>query len=746
MASNNFDLAPPPKTVDGLLAVPIDIQGITAKLTFDGATESGSGEATLNFIMGPHNGNPIFDLRQTVLSAWLDGTPFPVAQLAHHDFGGGSDAELRIVQSVLAADSGHTLRVTYELGLPQASTAGSYQPQLTWSRGPRLTFNFGFTDLGAGRYLEAWIPANLIFDQFELALELQILNTSIHHMLITNGSVTELGMNHWSIIFPSRFTALSPLLELRASDTLTNMTGTTTLPVSGQVVTIEASKLATSSIDLGGQINSLNAWLAANENSIGPYMHGSRFVAFLHFGGMEYEGGTTSGAGPLQHETYHSWWGRGVKPGTQNDAWWDEAWTVYVTSGFGPAPFNFANTPVELFLQNPWIRRTHPDSYISGRMFFQGVASTVGDNALRNFMSQFYEGHLNRPVTTLELESFLLCKSGETGLVDAFHRFVYGFADPVTTPNLWMRDDPTHTGAELWEGRFWDSPDLWIRNADDGLSGHQNPIEGRDNWFYARVRNEGGIARHFMVTFNVKQFAGTQFVYQDDFLPCIAATGGFELAPGESRIVKAKWLAPLVPPAGTHGCLLAAALARADHPVGGRHVWEDNNLAQKNLTVVELDPNDWVVIPIVIGNWFTRSRSVTLEFVRPRGFSRMRASILHPVGLEQIIDEKELLDCGGEESLRERTVPLEIWTNKSGPVWAERYFFKAQERRLPVGRVARCKVASKTGFPIVLGIRLEVPQNAKPGISLLVDLVQRDQKERIVGGIAVQINIRRTVP
>ena len=33
-------------------------------------------------------------------------------------------------------------------------------------------FNFGFTDLGAGRYLESWMPANLIFDQFALDLEL----------------------------------------------------------------------------------------------------------------------------------------------------------------------------------------------------------------------------------------------------------------------------------------------------------------------------------------------------------------------------------------------------------------------------------------------------------------------------------------------------------------------------------------------------------------------------------------------
>ena len=171
ITGTNLHLAPPAKMVAGLWAVPIDIQRITATLTFDGLTASGTGDATMEFTMGLQSGKPIFDLRQTITAAWLDGVPLPVAKLAHHDFGGGTDAELRIIETVLVAGSMHTLRVTYTLGTPRASTAGSYQPTMTWSNGPRLAFNFGFTDLGAGRYLEAWVPANLIFDQFELILD-----------------------------------------------------------------------------------------------------------------------------------------------------------------------------------------------------------------------------------------------------------------------------------------------------------------------------------------------------------------------------------------------------------------------------------------------------------------------------------------------------------------------------------------------------------------------------------------------
>lgn len=40
MSNTNFDLAPVPKTVDGLLAVPIDIQQLTATMVFDGASQT----------------------------------------------------------------------------------------------------------------------------------------------------------------------------------------------------------------------------------------------------------------------------------------------------------------------------------------------------------------------------------------------------------------------------------------------------------------------------------------------------------------------------------------------------------------------------------------------------------------------------------------------------------------------------------------------------------------------------------
>ena len=754
----NFDLAPPPTTVDGLLAVPIDLQQVTASLVFDGASATGTGDATMQFVTGPQDGNPIFDLRQTITAAWLDGSPVAVAKLAHHDFGGGPQAQLRVLESVLGAGSSHLLRVTYTLGPPQASTAGSYQPAMTWSAGPRLAFNFGFTDLGAGRYLESWVPANLIFDQFPLTLDLRVVGTAIPHTPITNGAVTVIGQNHWSsVAFPARFSALSPLLELRATDTLSSMTDTVTLPVSGATVAIEAWKLAGGPVDLGAQIANLKTWLAANEQSSGPYVHGGRFVVFFHVGGMEYEGGTTTGVGALRHETFHSWFARGLKPASQPDGWWDEAWTVYNDLGAsGSAPFDFSNPPVELRPQNLWVRVTAGDAYTDGEVFFQGVASVMGAPTLRSRMRELYLKRRDRPITTMDLEELLVARSGRYELVDAFHRFVYGFPDPDPAPDLWLKDDAAHTGAHAWGGPFWDSPDLWIRNADDGGTTHQPVESGQDNWFHARIRNQGSTAaRHFLVAFNVLPFAGVEFRFPDDFLPAAAAVAGFELAPGAATVVKARWPADQVPPPGTHACWLASVFTRLDTPVAGRYVWEHNNLAQKNLAVVDLVPDDWFLLPFVVNRFASERRPLILELWRPEGFERMAVAVLQPSGtaLEGLStrqaalplagdlgDRSEQLDCGGGPPPDDA---LTFPRTEAASLSTLRRFQASREVEFVPGKRARLHLRPRAG-QLALGLRVQVPAQAEPGSTVRLNLVRRaEEGERLLGGLAVDIRVRK---
>ena len=756
----NFDLAPPPKTVDGLFAVPIDIQSISAVFTFDGAGETAFADATIEYIVGPDDGNPIFDLRQDITQAWVDGVVFPIGQLEHHEFGSGTFTDLRVIEDVQTAGSVHTLRVLYDLAIPNCELGG-YAPALEWTAGPRLTFVFGLSDLREARYAEAFLPANLIFDQFSISLEIQINNTVAAHSVITNASITNLGPNHWQLEFPARFSAVSPLLEVRSTDTLVQQTDTVLLPVSGITVNIEAWKPTGSVINLTTQINNIKAFLADNENDYGAYIHGDRFVAFFNGGGMEYEGGTTTGTGPLLHETFHSWYARGLKPAGQADGWFDEGFTNFHDAGADDSQaFDFSDAPILLCSRDPWQRQTPDNAYNDGSRFWRGMASMLGVSSVNDLMSELYETHNGKPVSTANIEEFLLSKSGEPEVVDAFHRFVYGFSDPSPSPDLWLRDDPGHTGADEWDGVFWDSPDLWIRNSDDGGTTHQSPEYGQSNWFHARLRNKSkaGAATHFVVTFHSKGFAGTQFVYPDDFLPCIAAKAEFDLAPGDTRIVKARWPRSLIPPEGSHTCLLASVITREDHPEDGRHVWEDNNLAQKNLTVVDMLPDTFMILPIVVRNflrvWDPR---FDLEVWKPKRAFDLKVSLIHPsndfLKAAKIkpfeiqanfssSSPQTLLDCGSYTPGPDLVNKGRIITSAT-PDLALRRFPNSFEAILSE-RKPRLRVELPPRSQRVVGLKIAVSSKAEAGEPIKLHFVQRHVKtKKIVGGVAVEVRIKR---
>jgi hypothetical protein len=144
---------------------------------------------------------------------------------------------------------------------------------------------------------------------------------------------------------------------------------------------------------------------------------------------------------------------------------------------------------------------------------------------------------------------------------------------------------------------------------------HQNPVAGQDNWFCARLHNRGeGIARTVVVTHTVQEWAGTQFVHPADYTPYTAIVGHFNLVPDEPAIVVAQWAAADVQGEGTHACWLSAAYATGDPIVSGAHVWEANNLAQKNLTIVEMAAGESAELTFVIGNRAVfEARRVVLE-------------------------------------------------------------------------------------------------------------------------------------
>lgn len=110
--------APDPILVGGVTAVPISIQSVTAVVQCDCVIATATATATIVFSVGLHPGRPIFDLRQTIISARLDGVAIATSDLSHHIFNGDSAARMRVLDRDMAAGSTHILEFDYEIEEP----------------------------------------------------------------------------------------------------------------------------------------------------------------------------------------------------------------------------------------------------------------------------------------------------------------------------------------------------------------------------------------------------------------------------------------------------------------------------------------------------------------------------------------------------------------------------------------------------------------------------------------------------
>jgi len=367
-------------------------------------------------------------------------------------------------------------------------------------------------------------------------------------------------------------------------------------------------------------------------------------------------------------------------------------------------------------------------------------------------------------------------------MLQSFHD--RGILKVAAGADIYIRDDTADPGTTAYHSpTFWDSPDVWIRNNDDNGTTHEQPIAGHDNWFYARVRNRGGAAaRALVVTFNVKLWLGTEFVFPGDFVPYISAAPGFNLAAGGSLVVKAKWPAALVPAAGAHGCILASAFSPLEPIPSGVHVWDHPNLAQKNTVVKVADAGDTVTMTLRVGNLARQKAELaSLEVRNPSSFAlslqanpTMLSGMLQgfaaaaaPAGASgrvaqpvRIIDPARIalshgdtpvvvhlaagsaieLDSRGAFAAASAAAGAAVQPSKLDPVRGAGGALTAiglgtqSAARLPLPLAARADGE--------VSVQAKVPAGAKHGSVHIVDVVQRNSGGVVVGGVRMEIRIR----
>lgn len=226
---------------------------------------------------------------------------------------------------------------------------------------------------------------------------------------------------------------------------------------------------------------------------------------------------------------------------------------------------------------------------------------------------------------------------------------------PAGRADLVVRDSLADGGAVPSAGAFWNSPDVWVRNADPAVEGaagqpadyltagpHQSPIAGQSNWVYARVKNVGSVASlDAYLRISISHYPGFEFTYPASFIPTnnpgdpipspmtpgtyligeVKVTG---IAPGDDEVVVVEWTSDKIPPQDVmvgmtsvhwHPCLLVEC-SPIDGSSTGNHVWDSNSLAQKNISIVYSDSSSGFAAAIVAGNVDNASPCLFLEVDR----------------------------------------------------------------------------------------------------------------------------------
>jgi len=289
------------------------------------------------------------------------------------------------------------------------------------------------SDLEPGRYLEMWFPAGLCHDQVAIELQVEVTGTDRPHQLVANGEVVTVRPGaSWVARYPATYTSLSPMLVLAPADQLGMYEAG--LQLAGQALSLTvASHRGTAAPEAVWA--DAASWLAAFSQRYGRWAHGHRFVAVMWSSprGMEYDGATTACEAALEHEVFHSWFGRGVKPAAANDGWVDEAMATWATASgrasrrrYAVEPLGLDEEPSLLCPPHPWGRHTPLQAYPAGSRLLAGVAAMAGGAAsLRSALADWHRRFGGGQASTADLARHLGSWCGRD-LSPWWDRYVYG--------------------------------------------------------------------------------------------------------------------------------------------------------------------------------------------------------------------------------------------------------------------------------------------------------------------------------
>lgn len=232
------------------------------------------------------------------------------------------------------------------------------------------------------------------------------------------------------------------------------------------------------------------------------------------------------------------------------------------------------------------------------------------------------------------------------GLIDAYAAVQLAQQMYSPTLDLYVKDTPGDLGIEpnTISPYMWASEDIWVRNYNDGGLVHQNPDYSptNPNYVYVRVRNKSCVAstgNERLKLYWAKagtslgwplSWNGTYFVGGVLMGKQIGALAGIPipvLQPGQETIIAFAWNVPNptdyapINSEPWHFCLLTRIEA-ANDPMTfpetadlNLNVKNNNNIAWKNVTVVDVLANGSIGGVVGVGNPVKVPKKYLLEFI-----------------------------------------------------------------------------------------------------------------------------------
>ena len=366
-----------------------------------------------------------------------------------------------------------------------------------------------------------------------------------------------------------------------------------------------------------------------------------------------------------------------------------------------------------------------------------------------------------------------------SGLLD----FCLGIME--THADVYIKDNVNDTGIVPYVGSFWDNSDVIVRQSDDKVFTYQPARRGQTNYIYVRVTTLGpSNAQDVRVTARAIRYPGTEFVYPYDWttvdathLEPTAIVNTFSNIPsGNTRIAKFSLSSAQVnvlwgwQSGGWHPCLVAEVEGCNDYgSPAGVHVWENNNLGQRNLSVVPTLLGALVSFPFLAGHVLNLSEAVELAIDRSElpehvellldPFDRTRYFEGIP-GAEDTPIEREL---GNKVTFLDRTRLEVSFCGSAGvltlpPGSSFQYVTDTKKTVLStqgaqlVRRNGRSVLALNDPEAVVRlpkqpgGLRqvvlhFRIPASAEPGDRYRVHVTQRDETRQVVGGVTLEVPV-----